>query len=113
MESAYPYKAVDQDCNSAVTTYSNNLNTSNVYDLAQVTEDATGALEMIAAMQDGPIAISINASDCDAFRFYKSGVIDKSMCPVVSANDSRPSTNHAVVVVEYVADPAITNSATE
>jgi len=64
---------------------------------------------MIAAMQDGPIAISINASTCDFFRYYtpSDGIITKDHCPVTSASSSTPSTNHAVVVVEYVADPEI------
>ena len=90
LESDYPYRAVDQACNTSVTTYSNNLNTSNVWDRAQVTADATGALEMIAAIQDGPIAISINASNCDHFRYYTAskGALTAEHCPVTSASSS-------------------------
>lgn len=34
MEADYPYKAVDQSCDTSVTTYPNNLNTANPWDIA-------------------------------------------------------------------------------
>jgi cathepsin L len=88
-ESAYPYKAQDQQCEYKAKTRGAQL--TGLTDVATGDESALQS----AVAKVGPISVAIDASSF-TFQFYKSGVYDDKQC-----GNQRENLDHGVTAVGY------------
>ena len=93
-EKNYPYSAKDGKCNGP-TTNKNANRVSRFSNLKSITVLKDGNLEVIKALQNGPVSICLYFPSTASLRFYKSGVYDGADCK----NGNKPT--HCVLAVGY------------
>jgi len=87
-ESAYPYKGVDESCQTCTVVSKISSWTSVFYNLFDPTDDEY----LMAAIQLGPVSVAVEA-DQDSWQKYTSGVITSATCGT--------ALDHGVLVVGY------------
>ena len=93
-EKNYPYSAKDGKCKGP-TTNKNANRVSRFSNLKSITVLKDGNLEVIKALQNGPVSICLYFPSTASLRFYKSGVYDGADCK----NGNKPT--HCVLAVGY------------
>jgi C1A family cysteine protease len=86
MESAYPYHAIDENCN-----FTKNGSNTNITNLVRIPQGSVLHL-MDALLTIGPISVAIDAEE--DFQMYKSGVFETKKC-------SSTQLDHAVTAIGY------------